>query len=201
MRQVEKTFGVSEDEVTKVSSRSGLGIATLLQRIIHEIPPPRGDRAKPLRCFLFDASYRDKTLVAFVLVVDGVLEEKLELRSYASGKDVAVKNVGILFPDEVHTGSLFPGQVGWVTLEGEMSKADLVMGDTLYIRPKAGLRAPKTAVQVEPFKVIPPMKPTVYANVFGAGTENDVLERALHRLCANDPSVEILKINSKAMGT
>eukprot|EP01062_Namystynia_karyoxenos_P072479 TRINITY_DN6868_c1_g1_i1.p1 TRINITY_DN6868_c1_g1~~TRINITY_DN6868_c1_g1_i1.p1 ORF type:complete len:747 (+),score=232.36 TRINITY_DN6868_c1_g1_i1:95-2242(+) len=201
LAQMEGTLGCTPEEVVRLSARTGLGLDDLLQRVISDVPKPDGDPTAPLRCYLFDAAYSGKTLVVFVLVVDGVLTEKVDLRSFATSTDMSVKEVGILHPDEVRTGALYPGQFGWLVLKEPLAKSDLVMGDTLFARPRGTMFTAAKQDDIKPFRVVPAMRPTIFANFFpGDGTESGVLEKALDKLCANDPSVSSQRISSPALG-
>eukprot|EP01065_Artemidia_motanka_P022334 TRINITY_DN26531_c0_g1_i1.p1 TRINITY_DN26531_c0_g1~~TRINITY_DN26531_c0_g1_i1.p1 ORF type:complete len:682 (+),score=184.89 TRINITY_DN26531_c0_g1_i1:41-2047(+) len=195
--QMERTFGTEDKDVIPISARSGQGLDELLQAVIEQFPSAEGNRDGDLRCYLVDAAFTGRVLRLYVLVVDGVLTEKTDLRSLANGSDVSAAEVGILHPDELRTGVLYPGQVGYVVLKEAVTKKDLVMGDTLFKRPRQGQPNPA----VTPFMRVPDVKPTIFANFFAEqGQEAAVLDRALMRLCANDSSVTMQRILSPALG-
>lgn len=54
--QMESTFGLNPEEVLPISAKSGEGVQAVLEAIVRQIPPPKGDVDEPLKAFLFDSS-------------------------------------------------------------------------------------------------------------------------------------------------
>ena len=70
--EIENTIGIDCSNAIHISAKTGVGVAEVLEAIVHRIVPPRGDLHKPLRCLVFD-TYFDKFrgIVSFIRVVDG----------------------------------------------------------------------------------------------------------------------------------
>jgi len=84
IKEIEEIVGIDATDALKISAKNGTGIVELLEMIIHRIPPPKGDRNKPLQALIID-SWFDNYLgvVSLVRVVNGVLKthEKINLNN------------------------------------------------------------------------------------------------------------------------
>ena len=54
--QIEEVVGLPADEAIAVSAKTGLGIDEVLEVLVHDLPPPEGDRLEPLKALLVDSS-------------------------------------------------------------------------------------------------------------------------------------------------
>jgi len=45
------------EEIIEVSAKTGMGIDLILERIIQNIPPPKGDPDAPLQALIFDSVF------------------------------------------------------------------------------------------------------------------------------------------------
>uniref|UniRef100_UPI00140D5E9F GTP-binding protein n=1 Tax=Altererythrobacter segetis TaxID=1104773 RepID=UPI00140D5E9F len=66
-REIEDIIGIDASEAVLTSAKSGIGIDEVLEAIVKKIPPPKGDRAAPLRALLVDSWY-DPYLGVVILV-------------------------------------------------------------------------------------------------------------------------------------
>jgi GTP-binding protein LepA len=75
-KQIEDVIGIDASDAVMISAKTGLGIPDVLEAIVHQLPPPKGDRRRPLKALLVDSWY-DAYLgvVVLVRVVDGVLKK------------------------------------------------------------------------------------------------------------------------------
>ena len=55
--EIESLLGFDAADMRRISAKTGAGIPELLDLIIDECPPPRGDTEAPLRALIFDSSY------------------------------------------------------------------------------------------------------------------------------------------------
>jgi len=55
--QLVSIFGISPDDVIRISAKTGFGMQSVIDAIISRIPAPTGSAALPLRARLFDSSY------------------------------------------------------------------------------------------------------------------------------------------------
>ncbi|EDO15862.1 hypothetical protein Kpol_1009p8 [Vanderwaltozyma polyspora DSM 70294] len=192
--QIESTFEMSQDEIIKVSSKSGINIQEkLLPAVIDRIPPPTGIKNKPFRALLVDSWYDSYLgVVLLVHVVDGSIKKGDKISSAITQMKYEIKEIGIMHPDRVNTGKLTTGQVGYI-VPGMKNSQDAKIGDTFM---KVGLES-----QTEILPGFEETKPMVFVGAFPAdGVEFKALDDDINRLVLNDKSVTIEMENSNALG-
>ncbi|HEX7710604.1 MAG TPA: GTP-binding protein, partial [Sphingomonadaceae bacterium] len=55
--EIEEIIGLDASHAVLASAKSGIGIAEVLEAVVERIPPPKGDRAAPLRAMIVDSWY------------------------------------------------------------------------------------------------------------------------------------------------
>src|SRR6266853_1536828 len=86
-REIHELIGARPEEILRISAKEGTNVPALLEAVIRRIPPPRGDRAAPLRALIFDSYYdRYRGAIPSVRVVDGVLAPGMRI-AFGSHKD------------------------------------------------------------------------------------------------------------------
>jgi len=89
-------FGFTSDEIVKVSAKNAINIDILLNRIISDIPSPRGEDFSPLRALIFDSFYDPYVgVVAKIRVFDGKIRVGDRIKLFSSGKDFEVMELGV----------------------------------------------------------------------------------------------------------
>src|ERR687884_98688 len=80
-KQIEDVIGLDASEAIRISAKTGENVPEVLEAIVHRLPPPKGDRAAPLKALLVDSWY-DSYLGVIVLVriVDGALKRGQRIR-------------------------------------------------------------------------------------------------------------------------
>lgn len=106
-KQIHNTFELDVESITKISAKSGLNVGGLFQTIIDRVPHPTANRESPLRALLFDSWYDNYVGVVCMLAVsDGCVKKGDTIVSKHTGRKYEVGDVGVMFPDQVSTGSL-----------------------------------------------------------------------------------------------
>jgi translation factor GUF1, mitochondrial len=137
-------------------------------------------------------------VISLISVQEGVVRKGDRIVSCHTGKKYEIVDVGIMNPEEVSTGSLYPGQVGYIACNMKESSEgkctfpvyglELVL--TLSWRDKAHIG--DTLYRVgSPVKAMPGFKPTkamVFAGVFPIDTNDFVKLEGAYSIF---PSVEI----------
>src|SRR5204862_3796778 len=69
--EIEHVTGVAAERVCRISAKTGLGVAELLEQVIADVPAPRGNIEHPLRALIFDSKFDQyRGVVCLVRVVD-----------------------------------------------------------------------------------------------------------------------------------
>ncbi len=55
--EIANIIGCEPDDVLRVSGKTGVGVAELLDEVIRQVPPPVGDPDAPARAMIFDSVY------------------------------------------------------------------------------------------------------------------------------------------------
>ncbi|CAG8536905.1 8143_t:CDS:10 [Diversispora eburnea] len=178
--QIENSFGLDTTDICLISAKSGINVDKILPKVIEKIPHPSGDINKPLKAFLFDSWYDTYVgVVCLMAIVDGKLQKGDKIVSAYSELKYEVSDIGIMYPEQVPTGYLHAGQVGYVILSMKVA-AEAHIGDTFY-HYKC------------PVKPLPGIFP-VDANEFNK------LDESIKKLTLNDASVSVQKETSMALG-
>src|SRR5437868_1976222 len=115
MQEVEEVIGLSRDECILASAKEGIGTQEILEAVIQQIPPPRGNRDQPFRALVFDSHYDSyKGVIAYVRIVDGSVKAGDQLLLMASNTPVDSMEVGIFLPGMQSLGGLATGEVGYI---------------------------------------------------------------------------------------
>ncbi|HEY4721080.1 MAG TPA: GTP-binding protein, partial [Anaerolineae bacterium] len=73
--EVVHILGGNAYDILRVSAKEGIGVDELLEAIVAQVPPPRGDPTAPLRALIFDTHYDAfKGVIAYVRVMDGRID-------------------------------------------------------------------------------------------------------------------------------
>ncbi len=190
--EIEDIIGLDATDAIRVSAKTGIGITDILEAIVRNVPPPRGDVTAPLRALIID-SWFDNYLgtVSLVRVMDGRLKPKDKIRLMATGRDHLVEQVGVFTPKKRPVEELAAGEVGYV-IAGIKDVRSARVGDTLT-------HANKPADKPLPgFKEI---KPRVFAGLYPIEAhEYESFRDALAKLQLNDASLHYEPETSQALG-
>jgi GTP-binding protein LepA len=191
-QQIEDVIGLDASNAVEISAKTGLNIKAVLEALVHRLPPPKGDRAAPLKALLVDSWY-DQYLgvVILVRVKDGVLRAGLKVRFMATGVVHNVERTGIFTPKGVPVDELGPGEIGFITA-GIKTVADCRIGDTITED-----RRPAAAA-LPGFK---PVQSVVFCGLFPTdAADYEKLRDSLSKLRLNDASFEFEPETSLALG-
>ena len=189
---VSALIGDTPDHVLRISAKTGVGVADVLDAVVERIPAPAGDAVAPPRALVFDSSYDQyRGVVAFVRVVDGVFKSGAGLRAMAQKTEFDAEELGFMSPTMRPVKELTAGEVGYV-VTGLKDVSRLRVGDTLT-------SIARPAVEALPgYKDV---KPMVFAGLFPTDSDQyPELRDALERLKLNDASLFYEPENSQALG-
>jgi GTP-binding protein LepA len=190
--EIEDIVGIPAHGAIRASAKTGIGIQDILETLVRDIPPPRGDADAPLKALIID-SWFDNYLgtVSLVRVMDGRLKPKDKIRLMATGRDYLVEQVGVFTPKKRPVEELAAGEVGYV-IAGIKDIRSARVGDTVtHAHRPAGTPLPG-------FKEI---KPRVFAGLYPVEAhEYEAFRDALGKLQLNDASLHYEPETSQALG-
>jgi GTP-binding protein LepA len=191
-QQIEDVIGIDASEAIGVSAKTGLNVAAVLEAIVERLPPPKGDRNKPLKAMLVDSWY-DAYLgvVVLVRVIEGTLKRGQRVKMMSTDGAYPVERVGIFRPKQEMLAELGPGEIGFFT--GAIKEvADTRVGDTITDEKNP------TAEALPGFK---PAQPVVFCGLFPVDAADfEDLREAMSRLRLNDASFSFETESSAALG-
>jgi len=192
IKEIEEIIGIDAQHALKISAKSGLGVAELLDQLVLTIPPPVGDVNAPLQALIVD-SWFDSYLgvVSLVRIKNGVLKAKDKMQVMSTGRIHEVDEVGIFTPKRVKKDCLSAGEVGYL-IAGIKEINGAPVGDTITL-------AANPASQ--PLPGFQTVQPKVYAGLFPVDSEDyEAFRDALAKLKLNDSSLFYEPESSDALG-
>ncbi|MGC3873038.1 translation elongation factor 4 [Halomonas sp. GXIMD04776] len=191
-QEIEEIIGLDAVDACQVSAKTGVGMEGLLERLVRDIPYPKGDAESPLQALIVD-SWFDNYLgvVSLVRIFDGTLKKGDKIRMKSTGRDWEATEVGIFNPKRHQTGILRAGEVGFV-VAGIKDIHGAPVGDTI-----THAKTPN----VERLPGFQKIKPQVYAGMFPVSADDyEAFRDALEKLALNDASLQYEPENSDALG-
>ena len=80
-KEIEDIIGIEAETAPCISAKTGLNVEEVLERIVKDIPAPRGDENSPAKCLIFDSYYDNyKGAIAYVRVFEGTIKPGDEIR-------------------------------------------------------------------------------------------------------------------------
>lgn len=190
--EIEDVIGLPADNAPLISAKEGVGIPELLERIVTDLPCPKGSRDEPFRALIFDSFYDNyKGAISMVRVGDGRIKAGDVIKMASSGKTFDVTEVGVFTPAATPVDELYAGMVGYIAASIKNVK-DTAVGDTITLRDNP------TKNVYDGYKKITPM---VFAGIYPAdGSKYNDLKDALEKLQLNDASLMFESEVSTALG-
>ncbi len=191
-QDIEEVIGLDCSGALMTSGKTGLGVLDLLEAVVERIPPPNGEKDKPLRALVFDSWY-DAYRGAMVMlrIVDGELKKGDKVQFMSTGRKFEITELGCYAPHSIPLTNLGPGEVGFAAASIKTTE-DTKIGDTVTL-------AANPATEALPgFEEVTPM---VYAGLFPTdAADYEDLRDALARLHLNDASFSFEPDTSEALG-
>src|SRR6476619_6160643 len=117
-QQIEDVIGLDASDALEISAKTGLGIDTVLEAIVHRLPPPKGDPKAPLKALLVDSWYDTYLgVVVLVRIVDGVMKKHQRIKMMGTDAHYEIDRIGVFRPKMTEVEALGPGEVGYITAQ------------------------------------------------------------------------------------
>ncbi len=192
-KEIEDVIGIPAVDAPEISAKNDINIEEVLERIITDIPAPKGNEDEPLKALIFDSFYDQyKGVIVFIRVMAGEVKKGDLIRMMATEKEFETVEVGIFGAGQfIPSQSLKAGEVGYLAASIK-NVADTRVGDTVTLA--------KTPTK-EPLPGYKKANPMVYCGVFPAdGSKYQDLRESLEKLQLNDASLFFEPETSTALG-
>lgn len=218
--QIAITLGLEvENGAVRCSAKTGLGIDELLARIVGDLPYPTVldygvsqdiSIEDNFRAFVFDSWYQVNKGVYFLIrVLNGnvTIGDKVQVSKIMEGKELEVREIGIMNPEMLELDSLRTGMVGYILLNVKDPKESVKgLGATIVSSELMdnGGEIVQTKQSFALFKPIPELiepKQLIYASIYPETPDEFTdLKVAIEKLLLEDPAVSTEIESSPALG-
>ena len=192
-KEIEDIIGIPAEGCPCISAKTGLNVEEVLEKIVTELPCPKGDESAKTKCLIFDSYYDNyKGAVAYVRVMDGTVKVGDEIKLMQANKVFTVTEVGYFAPGSyMPSKELKAGEVGYIAASIK-SLSEIHVGDTITLN---------TNPADEPLKGYKKVQPMVYCGIYPIdGSQFEALKLALEKLKLNDAALEFEQETSVALG-
>ncbi len=185
-------LGCSEDDILKISAKTGEGVPEVLDAIVERIAPPQGQTDSPTRALIFDSYYDDyRGVILYTRVVDGAIKKGDTIEMLATGAHGLALEVGALSPTMKPEADIATGEIGYIVTNLKTTR-DARVGDTVTVRRAHADQALPGYQHVKPF---------VYAGFFPVSNEDyNELKEAVEKLSLSDSALQFEPENSPVLG-
>ncbi len=197
-KEIVHILGCDTDDILAVSGKTGEGVSELLGKIIELTPPPSGNPDTDTRALIFDSVYDSyKGVLAYVRLVDGVINKRDNIYMLATAKDSSVVELGHLKPKYEACEDLLTGDIGYIAT-GFKSVSECRVGDTITLKQPTKTQDYDTITQLPGYQEVQPM---VYASFYPLdGSDYNMMRDALEKLTLNDGAFRFEPESNKALG-
>ena len=185
-------LGCTEEEVVPASAKTGEGVEKILEAIVKRVPPPEGDKNKPLQALVFDSVYNPfRGIETYFRIINGSISKGQKIKFVATGKVYDADEVGTLNLKQTEKPEISAGDVGYL-ITGIKDAKEVKVGDTIADANDSG------SLAIEGFEDV---KPMVFAGIYPVDTEDyEELRGAMEKLQLNDASLVFVPESSAALG-
>ncbi len=191
--EVESVIGIPTMDAPRISAKLGTNVKEVLERVVKDIPCPKGDPNAPLEALIFDSYYDSyKGVIIYVRVVNGSVKIGQTIKLMATGAEFTVVEAGYMGAvDLVNAGFLSAGEVGYISASIK-SIGETKVGDTVTDAENPC---------AEPLPGYREVNPMVFSGIYPAdGAKYGDLRDALEKLQLNDAALSFEPETSAALG-
>ena len=196
--EIEDVIGIDATDAIPCSAKTGMGIDEILEAVVAQVPPPKGNPNAPLRAMIIDSWFDSYVgVVMLVRVVDGRLGKGERFKMMATNAVYNADNLGVFTPANEPRNSLEAGEVGYI-IAGIKELQAAKVGDTITLEKKLPNNLGPAEEALPGFKEI---QPQVFAGLYPTeANQYDGLRDALEKLKLNDASLHYEPEVSQALG-
>lgn len=190
--EVINLLGCKDEDIIKISAKTGAGVDDVLDAVVERIAPPQGSETAATRALIFDSYYDDyRGVILYVRVVDGSIKKGDTIEMIATNANGLALEVGSLNPVMQAGPELTTGEIGYVVTNLRTTR-DARVGDTVTTKRS------HTDSQLPGYKLV---KPFVYAGFFPVSNDDyQDLKDAIEKLSLSDSALQFEPENSPVLG-
>ena len=191
-KEVINLLGCNEEDIIKISAKTGENVDKVLEAIVERVPTPKGEASSPTRALIFDSYYDDyRGVILYTRVVDGSIKKGDQIQMLATGATGLALEVGALSPTMKSEADIDTGEIGYIVTNLKTTR-DARVGDTITSKRKYA------DVALPGYKNV---KPFVYAGFFPVSNEDyNELKDAIDKLSLSDSALQYEPENSPVLG-
>ncbi|WP_033340061.1 translation elongation factor 4 [Catenuloplanes japonicus] len=185
-------IGCEPEDCLKVSGKTGMGVAHLLDEVVRQLPAPKGEADDPARAMIFDSVYDIyRGVVTYIRVIDGKISARDRIKMMSTGAVHELLEIGVISPEMLKGNALGVGEVGYL-ITGVKDVRQSRVGDTITINTRPATEA--LGGYKDP-------RPMVYSGLYPIdGSDYPALRDALDKLKLNDAALVYEPESSAALG-
>lgn len=190
--QIVDLIGCDRDDIIEASAKTGMGVELILERIVMQIPYPKGDPDAPLQALIFDSVFNSfRGIYAYFKIINGRIKTGEHVKFVNLNKDYHADEIGVLKIKYEPRDILEAGNVGYI-ISGIKSARDVKVGDTITHYDRPCDKAIAGFVEV---------KPMVFAGLYPIDADDyEELRASIEKLQLNDASLSFVPESSAALG-
>jgi GTP-binding protein LepA len=190
--EIVSLLGCKFEDILQISAKTGMGVETVLERVVADVPAPQVSTATQTRALIFDSYYDDyRGVILYVRVVDGSIGKNAHIKMLATSATGIALEVGALKPDMTPGTMLKTGEIGYIVTNLKTTR-DAKVGDTVTLANSAATQQLPGYKDVQPF---------VYAGFFPESNEYyQELKDAVEKLSLSDSALQFAPENSPVLG-
>ncbi len=190
--QIVDLIGCSRESIIEASGKTGFGIDKVLERIVSDVPAPKGDPDAPLEALIFDSVFNNfRGIIAYFKIRNGTLKKGDYVKFVNTEKEYHADEIGALVLEREPKNVLYAGDVGYI-ISGIKASKEVKVGDTITHVDRPCAKA------IEGFEDV---KPMVFAGIYPVDAdEYEELRAAMEKLQLNDASLTYEPESSVALG-
>ncbi len=190
--EIVSLLGCKFEDILQISAKTGMGVDTVLERVVAEVPAPKPSMQTETRALIFDSYYDDyRGVILYIRVIDGEIVKGAQIKMLNTSAMGLALEVGALKPDMTPGKSLKNGEIGYIVTNLKTTR-DAKVGDTITLAANPATNPLPGYKDVQPF---------VYAGFFPESNEfyND-LKEAIEKLSLSDSALQFAPENSPVLG-
>lgn len=184
---------IEETKVVEISAKNGIGVKTLIEKLItHKPPQTNENKLNKLQALIIDSWFNNYSgITCLIKVENGEITKDEKIITLTNNTIHKINELGILTPEKENKNELTAGEIGFININCKDPKK-INIGDTItsFANP--------TEIKLKKFNKT---QARVYASIYPTESEDlDNLKTSLSKLSLNDSALEYEMQKSSIFG-